>query len=340
MCVPTSYTISHEDVYITTQVIDYHIALRIDNGVLAVNCLFKLTRMVICLDGNIRGYQKSMMMQLILLMHQEKNKLPQWDMLKKSIAVFNEEAGELSFSVLSRVVLGDNMKANFQHMDKMYRLTRAYASTSDEIRNGQGRTRRKNGHYLLTDKDTEVLTVAAFMLETIRAITNNTFTQYTGKAAKKNPAFVANANLTEPFTSTEKFWQQDVVTTGMLTMKKYIGACSSTWALDKQLHRDWPSFNNPMRVAVLQENYHALMEAKDGSDVEEQHADTASDSSSDEEPNDEPIVGAPEIPPVRGANQSVVQPPKKAKRPRNRPVSESEPSSDEDLPLVRNPGKK
>ena len=113
--------------------------------------------MVICLDGNIRGYQKSMMMQLLLLMYQKKNESPQWKMLVGSVSVYNEEAGESSFSVLSRVCLGDTLKSDFKHMDKMYQLTRQYSVLSDSIQDEKGRSKRENGFLLLTDRLTEVL---------------------------------------------------------------------------------------------------------------------------------------------------------------------------------------
>jgi hypothetical protein len=41
--------------------------------------------------------------------------LPSWQMLLKSSAVFNEEVGENSFSVSSRLVLGDTTRCSFKH---------------------------------------------------------------------------------------------------------------------------------------------------------------------------------------------------------------------------------
>ena len=131
---------------------DYHIALRIDSGLLAMQMLYKLTRLVMCLDGNYRTYQKGMMMQLLILLYQQKHDLPTWKMFTRSVSVFNEEAGEMSFSVLSRVVLGDNLKMKFDHMDKMYKLTRAYSEASEALRVEQDRKERKHGYHLLTDK--------------------------------------------------------------------------------------------------------------------------------------------------------------------------------------------
>ena len=221
--------------------------------------LFKLTRMVMCLDGAYHSYQKSMMMQLLILMYQKKEDLPQWRMLVGSVSVYNEEAGELSFSVLSRVVLGDNLKAKFEHMDKMYKLTRTYAASSDLLREEMQRTKRKNGYYMLTHKHVEVRTVTTFMLEKIRALTLNVFTEYTGptrgKDSKNNPAYLPNANLHQKYTSLQRLWLKDIIGSANNTMRAYQKACSGTWAKDVAIHTVFPGFDNPMRVAALADSY-------------------------------------------------------------------------------------
>ena len=66
---------------------------------------------------------RSMMMQLLNLMYQREHNLPSWQMFSRSTAVFNEEVGEHSFSILSRLVLGDTTKCSFAHMDTMYALS-------------------------------------------------------------------------------------------------------------------------------------------------------------------------------------------------------------------------
>ena len=62
------------------------------------------------------------MMQMLLLMHQRHFDLPTWRMFVSTTAVYNEEIGEMSLSQLSRCVLGDTVKAKFQHMHTQYKL--------------------------------------------------------------------------------------------------------------------------------------------------------------------------------------------------------------------------
>ena len=46
----------------------------------------------------------------------------------------NEEGGEVSFSVLSRLVVGDSTRGSFEHVDKYYSLLHLYRAVSSDIR--------------------------------------------------------------------------------------------------------------------------------------------------------------------------------------------------------------
>ena len=169
---------------------DYHIALRIDDGMLVFAQLVRVCRVMMCLNQRYRTYPKAIMMQLLLLMHQRQFDLPTWRMFVTSPAVFNEEIGEMSFAQLSRCVLGDTVKAKFQHMHTQYKLTNLYAATTETLRTEQGRTARKSGYYSLHKKKKEVGMVVAFMQETINAIRFKVFQVYTGETNKDNPNYL------------------------------------------------------------------------------------------------------------------------------------------------------
>ncbi len=202
-------------------------------------------------------------MQLLLLMYQREQNLPTWQMFEGSVSVLNEEAGGTSFSLLARVVLGDCLKAEFPHMNQMYKMTRQYSKVTDEIVGEQGRSRRHHGYTLLNDKNQEILTVGVFMLEKIRAITLNSFTEYTGQPKPKNPAYDVNANLTQPYTKEHRFWIPDIIPLCLRTMAKYREACTGTWAEASGLHEFWPTFHNPLRVAAVQGNHQLVMEERE-----------------------------------------------------------------------------
>jgi hypothetical protein len=50
-----------------------------------------------------------------------------------SLLLFNEEVGETSFSILSRLVLGDTTKCSFKHIDLMYGLIHTYRANNADM---------------------------------------------------------------------------------------------------------------------------------------------------------------------------------------------------------------
>ena len=53
--------------------------------------------------------------------------------MKENMHMYNEELGEISFSVLARCVLGDNHKSDLQHMRSLYKLLPVYRDTKDQL---------------------------------------------------------------------------------------------------------------------------------------------------------------------------------------------------------------
>ena len=190
-------------------------------------------------------------MQLLLLMHQRQFDLPTWRMFVTSPAVFNEEIGEMSFAQLSRCVLGDTIKAKFQHMHTQYKLTNLYAATTDTLRTEQGRTPRKSGYYSLHKKKKEVRMVLAFMQETINAIRFKVFQVYTGPTTKDNPNYLYTVSPKfEKYTDTSVMWIKDIKPLAEKWMEDYRTKCTGTWAKEAGIHLVLPGFDNEARVAA------------------------------------------------------------------------------------------
>jgi hypothetical protein len=68
-----------------------------------------------------------------ILMYLAKTKSEVHKMLKASIGMLSEESGENSFSLLSRSVLGDNHKSNFDHMNKLFALLPVYRQVCKDL---------------------------------------------------------------------------------------------------------------------------------------------------------------------------------------------------------------
>ena len=123
--------------------------------------------------------------------------------------MFNEEVGEHSFSMLSRIVLGDTIKCSFSHMNKLYALANAYRTNIEDMTSDQYRRLRPNKGYDLRKKTALRDAIEAFVHSLIRNVRANTYTVYTGAKKKENPAYVGAAQALlhrAPSTMTTSMW--------------------------------------------------------------------------------------------------------------------------------------
>ena len=223
---------------------DYGLALKSDNGKLLFRHLFLLLRLNMALVQK-NAYSRSIMMQLLNMLYQRHQNLPSWQMFMRSTAVFNEEVGEHSFSILSRIVLGDTIKCSFTHMNKLYALVNAYRTNIDDMTSDQYRKTRQNKGYDLRKKTALKDAVEAFVHALIRSVRANTYTVYTGPKKKTNAAYVGAAEALlhrAPSTVTTTMWERANVTTLTEQLAKmktlatayYFGSwgqlnCSASW---------------------------------------------------------------------------------------------------------------
>ena len=176
------------------QVVDYGLAMKSDNGVLVTKHLALLLRVNLMFKQK-NAYCRSMFMHMLLLLYQGRRRLPAWQMYEKSASVFNEEVGEISLSVLSRVVLGDTLQSDFEHMSKLYLLQHHYRAVAKEIRiDEQRKQRAPTGYTMLAKRELAQTKVTDFMLATIASIEANTYRIYSGKTNKTNPAYQPKSN--------------------------------------------------------------------------------------------------------------------------------------------------
>ena len=293
-----------------------------------------MVRLMICLSPTHKSYAKSMMMQLLILMYQREKNLPTWQMFMGSPAVYNEEAGEMSFSVLARCCLGDTTKMMFEHMSTMYKLTRLYSETTDVLRSELGRVRKQNGYYSLDNKGVEVQTVVTFMQESIRALKFNVFRTFTGPLKNDNPAYKPGSGQSELYKSDKVMWIKNVKDIAASWMEKYEASYSGTWAKENGLHKILPLYDNDRRVAALAGTHGTAHERAIAFDVGKAKAkivpDIASSSSESSEyefdPPDDPDVDS-DVPeekevedPVEASGRAVAKKANKRKPSKFKPV--------------------
>ena len=104
--------------------LDYGVALKLNNGKLMVKMLIRLLHVLISLNTpREHGYTASIVTQILIVLYQKKHDTPAWRMLKHDFTVFNEEVGEMAFSILARCVLGDSSQSRLEHLNEAYTLS-------------------------------------------------------------------------------------------------------------------------------------------------------------------------------------------------------------------------
>ena len=166
----------------TVQVLDYGISLKTDNYLLSMECKVRLLRLMQLLAGDKSNkYLQSELMNMLIMLHQFEHKLPHGRMLKKSLSMYNEEAGEIAFSVLARCAIASTQKKRVQHMSDMFAQIHSLRATDDDLRgdlsNDHGRGNwRKN----YTRDDSTVVAVRAHVEARLRSIKAGVATKYDG----------------------------------------------------------------------------------------------------------------------------------------------------------------
>jgi hypothetical protein len=159
--------------------------MKLSDGAYAVQMLYRMLKLLMILTrGKSHVYIHSIMMQLMVLKHQRNNDTAAWRMLMGSLSTFNEEAGEISFGMLARCILGDTQKGKFAHLNKLYQQIHFYGQLESEL-GAEGAGFSKNGNWRKkVDPDGELVqTVATFVNQLVRQIRMETFKVYSGKPA-------------------------------------------------------------------------------------------------------------------------------------------------------------
>lgn len=169
------------------QILDYGVALKSDDGLLLLTKVWPILRTLLLLAGNkSNSYIQSIILQLLILNHQRKHKLPQWIMFRDNSAMFNEEAGELSFSVLARAILADTQKKQIDHLNKIYMSLHDVRNIEVEL-NAENDdafgSETKNWRKEIKEDDALLVATRAFLLSYVRDIKGGVFRVYDGTPA-------------------------------------------------------------------------------------------------------------------------------------------------------------
>jgi hypothetical protein len=211
--------------------------------------LIRVLQVLICLDPKKGSthYTRVITLQLLVLLYQERNKTPAWAMLINNFSVFNEETGELAFSVLARCVLGDSLKSKFDHLNNMYTLLHTYISLAEDVKNDMSLdvTAQAWRKKIMADS-TEVLAVRAWFESFARRIRHNSWFVYEGETGYKN-ASTATRHQTTRGTAPPMF-SENRITAGV---EHVLAKCRKMLVDNRfgyQVSHVWPEFKDQVPV--------------------------------------------------------------------------------------------
>ena len=155
--------------------------LRLKNGELAIRMLPKVFRVLCALDPRGHAYQKPLLEQMLLLKYHEYTDSPTWYLLKNHFHLFNEEVGEVSLSVLSRLqqpIL--SKRPDVQHWDNAYKLSKVYQSVDDSVMTSRDKNNTRSKPIKMKNHRVTLRKTHEFLYKLIKSAGRGTFEMLSG----------------------------------------------------------------------------------------------------------------------------------------------------------------
>merc|ERR1711966_544276 len=200
-------------------------AVKMDQGRRIVLGQAKLLKLFMLLRGkDTYEYEKAILASLLVWARNKRGKSFLWEMFKQNACAFNEEAGEVAFSVLARQVSKGGLRADLEACDKAFKLSKVNIQVADDFNvdlcgDHMGDTKR----FTINVEDDSVNATVAFFEEAVRKILANRYREYDddyGKVRRND-----RARVTVPMANVETKFQEDSKTlleTAESKLKAYI----------------------------------------------------------------------------------------------------------------------
>lgn len=253
---------------------DYYVGLKFNDLSRSIKHLYRLFISAQMLrdvkvkgSGKAHDYPLRMLVNLLVMEYWRKSGHVAFKMMKNNMCLFNEEQGEISFSMLARLVLGDSLKSDFEHMNKMYNLIPAFRQVKTDVLADSARPSSLNWRHRITPQDDSVQMVGTFFRRTIRSILEGTFTAYDGTSLCNRSADASLNHRTNEFMP--QVYNPDVLSNlpAMFSAARSLLTCSF---LGPDLLDIWPEAKADESEDSLDED-DALQSAADELFSEEEH---------------------------------------------------------------------
>lgn len=116
-------------------------------------------------------------------------------LINADLSLINEESGELNFSVLSRLMMGDTSKHEITQADKIFKLSKLCLETVEMFEGA--RDSSKNGHRKFKPDCDEIQVATQHFLEVVREMQGNVWQHYNKDKTKDRNIARVNMHLTE-----------------------------------------------------------------------------------------------------------------------------------------------
>jgi hypothetical protein len=256
--------------------------LKLEDGWLATAKLIKLINMMMMLArGKSSRYVQSMIVQVMIILDQRARKTAAWQMMEKNLSVFNEEAGEISFSILARCVLGDTTKNKVEHLSKIYSLLHAYTESEKEFQAVVRPARaKKSGRKKLAADSDVVQSSTVFMMQWLRTLQTGMLRVYGDKKASFKSVQLARTRMVPIPLQAHTFWNVDLATNLEMHIAKAKAKFVSNWADDYA--EIWPE----CRPVLMDAPIEAIPLVNALSETEEETEDNENEQEVEEEPQE------------------------------------------------------
>ena len=201
-----------------------------------LNLLMMLAR------GKGHNYIRVIIIHLLIMLRDRRRNMPAWRILLSGLSNFNEEAGELSFSVLSRACLGDTQTGNHEHLAKLFRLFNVYSAVEAEIEADLASERNFTSWRKKIDPMGEdVQATIVFVRNRLREIALDQCLVYDGTEASYKSRLHANTQLQTIKPKLNPLWIQDITTIFVGHLSKTQEMMNGEWSEWGSIHLDiWP----------------------------------------------------------------------------------------------------
>ena len=159
---------------------DYGCCLKLGDGEAVLRQQYLLLKVFLVLNNsNCREYQRALSTSVHLWEWMRSRNHPCWRLFKNNASAFNEESGEICFSVLAREIAGSGVRSDCEAVGSKFKLITTKMRVAQDLKfDPRGEDFAVRKHKEIKTDSAEVRATVHFFERTIRAIVTGAFRHY------------------------------------------------------------------------------------------------------------------------------------------------------------------